>query len=550
MSLTWNGINWVRDTSEYSLGNNQRLAITNFDQPSSVPSSFIGYANINGLLYYINGKVWRSVSNNDKVVVAAIGDSITANCCSNTSTTGVTTDGSLLAITSASHGGFNGVSFYLGGSTDDSVNTLYTMGPGTTQASVVAAQPIFGTPKLPPAPGGTITMMKPHVSNDNDWLRMLSELSNGRLIRGLPLGFPGQTTDYISKKVNIVASTYPDYCIELSGSNDIRSGVSAPTILANRIITWNALLLAGIEPIVLAIPPMNNTAYPTICTTPQFYQILAANKLIQEYCISNRLIYVDLFSAMTDPLIAAPGKMINAYSGDGLHPYNAGALAMATTIHNELVALGKLNGTPVKLTSNVSESYAISSTQNQLQQNPVFTVTGGTVTGPATGTTAGSTTVAVVGTPTSVASTLTARTDGFGNDIVLTIIPGATDGGATITGATQSGVLVAGDVVQMFAEISIAGAANLSRLEFNLNLVSGGVTASLTANRVGSTTGTVSQANFTRKFITPRMRIPAATNFNFVLTVNHSGLNAGGTTVKLGRIGIIRNGITTYVDTL
>jgi hypothetical protein len=484
--------------------------------------------------------------------ISAIGDSITAGCNNNASigAGGVTSAGALLAITTtSSHYGLPNAQFYLSGATQDEYNDLFTMGLTSDGYHTVANVPFAGSTTSPATTTGTIDMYLPYQSSDNDWLNWASQLSGGAFVRGIPMGFPGKTASYIQGKLGVVLKDLPNAIAELSGANDLKTlvvGDSAATvtaranaIFATRKATWNLIIANGRVPIAMTNFP-TRTGY-TGWNINWNNCVLRINKLIREYCLSNRnIILCDAHKVLVDPTDVS-GQYLAAVTSDGLHLNGNGAYLVGLELYNTLVAAGLNPRSPKCLPDSALESYTLSNVSLQLNDNPLGTGTAGTVTAPATGTAITGWTLTATGTtPATVAGSTPARSDGFGNDQQIIITPTANTDGATLTGTNYTGKVNAGDILQGMCEITISGAAALKNVEFQLNTVSGGKSGLIASGR--AVNNTLNQGDKTYTIITPAVMMPpAGSNVQPVIKFVFSGAQAA-CTVKIGRCAIWKIG--------
>jgi lysophospholipase L1-like esterase len=144
-------------------------------------------------------------------------------------------------------------------------------------------------------------------------------------------GIGGQTTSQMLVRFRQdVINLQPKVVVILAGTNDI-AGNSGP--ISNEDIEANLTSLAElartnkIAVIFSSILPVHNY-------TPQsqdFYaqrpmeRILALNRWLKDYCETNKLIYLDYFSAVVDD----KGLLKRDLADDGLHPNKAGYALMA-----------------------------------------------------------------------------------------------------------------------------------------------------------------------------------------------------------------------------
>ena len=134
-------------------------------------------------------------------------------------------------------------------------------------------------------------------------------------------GAPSATTANWLDATQPVIDMAPRYVFICLGTNDLNLGVSLATAQANYTTIVNRFIAAGITPVVISLPPFNNTNIPTM----------------NSWLSAQGWIYVDIYS-----LLVGTGTSLNATydSGDGIHWNTAGhnvvygAIVSAISTHN------------------------------------------------------------------------------------------------------------------------------------------------------------------------------------------------------------------------
>jgi len=144
-------------------------------------------------------------------------------------------------------------------------------------------------------------------------------------------GIDGQTTPQMLVRFRQdVIDLHPKVVVVLAGTNDI-AGVTGPT--RNEDIDANYASMAelarahGIQMVFASVLPAHNytqDAKESYALRPR-ERILALNKWLKDYCVKNRLVYLDYFNALVDDR----GMLKRELSDDGLHPTDAGYKIMA-----------------------------------------------------------------------------------------------------------------------------------------------------------------------------------------------------------------------------
>jgi lysophospholipase L1-like esterase len=144
-------------------------------------------------------------------------------------------------------------------------------------------------------------------------------------------GIDGQTTpEMLVRFRQDVIDLHPKVVVVLAGTNDI-AGVTGPTrnedIEANYASMAELAQAHGIRMVFASVLPVHNytqDAKESFALRPR-KRILALNEWLKDYCATNRLVYLDYFSALVDDR----GMLKRELADDGLHPTNAGYKIMA-----------------------------------------------------------------------------------------------------------------------------------------------------------------------------------------------------------------------------
>lgn len=130
------------------------------------------------------------------------------------------------------------------------------------------------------------------------------------------------TRDMLSRFERDVLSYKPDYVIILGGSNDLGWGFTPSEICKNLFRMYKMAKNFKIEPVACTVPSIlhfDELIPPRI----------RLNSLIKEFTKKNNLLFVDLFSALSDPKTK---RLNEEFSSDGLHLNRAGYQIMGETI--------------------------------------------------------------------------------------------------------------------------------------------------------------------------------------------------------------------------
>jgi len=466
-------------------------------------------------------------------VISAIGDSIVQNCNQKTAAT-IVANGNTLTITAVSHRMCAGFEFYISGCAQEDLNIRGVCSAGTDVNTVIFngyTGSFQGTATAKAGkPGIFLTTLC--VSAEPDWIGWAAYLSKGAILKGISYGFGGEDTVYIKTKISDLYSKSPQYIIEQSGINDIRASVQASAIFENKKNMWLSIIEAGLSPMITTLTPLSNSV--SGWTTAQFYQILKLNQLIRDYAQNNPyVVLVDLYAKLVDPL-STTGNWKSGMTLDGLHPNGKAAYLMGQELYNVLSVHDYSNEIKVKKVSSAVEAFGISPQIPQIIDNPLLTDNAGGLAGGATGSVATGWTLTKVGGGTAVGS-IVARADGYGNDQQIVCVAAAANDGATLVGWAINNRILAGQSIQAVFDLDMSSCTNLSRLEFSIGYTSGGVSGLIALNRISDSQ--IDGGNKTITFMSQAIKFNVAANlFNMTLTITHS--NAGGSTIKVGRMSI------------
>jgi len=143
--------------------------------------------------------------------------------------------------------------------------------------------------------------------------------SLGKLVLVNEAGVGGQTsTQILSRFDTDVAPFDPDVVAILAMTNDVSSGFTMATSIANMKELVAKTLAIGAVPILATIPP-RVAAYQPGTTT--------RNLWIKRYAAANGFLIVDYHAVLADPLT---GEYKTGYSTDGVHPTALAVEVMAT----------------------------------------------------------------------------------------------------------------------------------------------------------------------------------------------------------------------------
>lgn len=146
------------------------------------------------------------------------------------------------------------------------------------------------------------------------------------------LGLSGDTAEMlVNRFTSDVLPFQPRYLLILGGTNSIRGGVSAESVIASLTTIKDMCTDNGITPIFLTLPPVNPERIQRVFNEPT-----AANWQTELAEVNNFIrsqpLYIDIYPALAD----ANGILPVEYAEDGLHPDIAGKRIMGRTINSFL----------------------------------------------------------------------------------------------------------------------------------------------------------------------------------------------------------------------
>ena len=147
-------------------------------------------------------------------------------------------------------------------------------------------------------------------------------------------GISSQTTSQIQERFqNDVIDLEPKYVIILAGINDIAENngpISIEEIMNNIVSMVEKALKNNIEVVLCSILPASNFYWnPKIKPIEKIKQL---NILIEAYCLTEKIKFVDYYTPMVDEYFGLDKK----FTDDGVHPNLNGYLKMKTILESYL----------------------------------------------------------------------------------------------------------------------------------------------------------------------------------------------------------------------
>ena len=164
------------------------------------------------------------------------------------------------------------------------------------------------------------------------WKNTLPEFFEGKPY--INRGISGQTTPQMLIRFRQdVVELQPKVVVILAGTNDIAGNTGPSTIemIADNIFSMCEIAQANqIKVVISSVLPVYD--YPWKPGLNPVAKILKLNKILKEYAIENKHIYLDYFSAMADDRNGLPINLAT----DGVHPTKEGYLIMNVLVEEAI----------------------------------------------------------------------------------------------------------------------------------------------------------------------------------------------------------------------
>lgn len=146
------------------------------------------------------------------------------------------------------------------------------------------------------------------------------------------LGLSGDTAEMmVNRFISDVLPFHPQYLFILGGTNSIRGGVSAESVIASLTTIKNMCTDNGITPIFLTLPPVNPERIQRVFNEPTAANWQSELAEVNDF-IRSQPFYIDIYPALAN----VNGILPVEYAEDGLHPDIAGKRIMGRTINSYL----------------------------------------------------------------------------------------------------------------------------------------------------------------------------------------------------------------------
>lgn len=476
--------------------------------------------------------------------VILVGDSLTSRGAYNTTATSLVANSNVVTVTAATHSLFPGASVTIANANEEAFNGVFTVSSvSSTSVFTYNAQGTGNTTAT-----GTIQVI------NNQSFRDLNFFEIGNAMIGHPftalrnVGKPGKTLSYIAASFNRDALQYRPSAIQIQGGINDVTGAGAgseSTVLADMKTYMSSMIQQcislGITPIVHTLCPLG--ASHGSYSAARYQLLLRFNSWLREYAIyvAPQVILIDAYKVCVNPTDAA-GAWASNYSADDIHP-NANAcqkigIEMASVLANSYY-------TQSMGLSSVVDTYAADSSNPNVILNPLFNTSGGSLgvsgagSGAATNTShpslwTGTWTRSGLGTVTSV---LSARSDGFGNDIQYTCNPANSGDQISILSNAMVSRVSQGDILMAECNLQISSIAAVSNVFFSIDWSDATTTYTQPCGMITGSVGALStDFNWTLR-TNPMYLRTAPVTMRIRMTVAFSGA-ATNVVVKLGRVSL------------
>lgn len=146
------------------------------------------------------------------------------------------------------------------------------------------------------------------------------------------LGRSGDTAEMLVERFETdVLPFHPKYLLILGGTNSIRGGTSADSVIASLQTIKEKCVANGITPIFLTLPPVNPDRIQRVFNQPTASNWQQELQQVNEF-IKTQPYAIDIYPVLADENGYLPTK----YGQDGLHPDIAGKKLIAATINSFL----------------------------------------------------------------------------------------------------------------------------------------------------------------------------------------------------------------------
>jgi len=356
-----------------------------------------------------------------------------------------------------------------------------------------------------------------------------------------PLGVGGDTTALMLARIQAVVNTGADWAFVMGGTNDIFTSPTSTdyaAIFANLKQIYSTLLNAGMK-VVAVTPPVRNTGSQA---NAQIVAQLELNRLILSYAAATpNMIGVNAYGATVSPTDASGNQKTNYLYDSTTHPSNIGAYAIGKAVKAQLEFY-------LPPTQNLLESIADNNTtwagSKNLLSTGLFQGSGGSAGTGASGTvpTGWTASRSSGAAGTSVVMSVPARSDGFGNNLTLTVTGDAaeTTGLLDVVCSSFHAQVTAGDVLRARCLVSVGSPVAIKGFYLRLSVTAGGVTTTYFSMVNQQTDVAMAEGITDCVFETPPLTVPSGSVTAATLSLRaRVGASASGT-VSFARASVLK----------
>jgi len=357
-----------------------------------------------------------------------------------------------------------------------------------------------------------------------------------RLIRNAGVG--GDTTaDMLTRLQRDVLNYNPDVVIVQAAVNDTINDVAFATTISNLESMFDSILDSGALLLAETSLPLDPTH--TSWSAARAINLCNINNWIMDYVRkSKRAVVHDAYSSVIDPTSATGAWITNTVDSNGVHQTELGAQYWGESLYN--VIIGVFPPVPMRPLS-MSDTYGVSSTSTQLNDNPLMQGTDGTASGGITGNVPTGYTLTETGSAAVVTTTGVSRSDGIGSDFQIVVTSTANNDTVTFNRTTALvSRVTAGDILEMEVHLVGSSITALAHIEVGLVMsITSGVSGAQICALCNYDTSAAWSRDFNLVLVTPKLVIPSGvtvSNLNMRFSSVYTG--AGGGTYNIGRLSI------------
>ena len=369
------------------------------------------------------------------------------------------------------------------------------------------------------------------LTQDDGWAAWFEAFGGHSLKRLNVAATSGHTTAQMLARLDADVIAYaPGWCAVMGGTNDASSTTTVGAVTANLEAIYDLLAAAGIKVLALTIPPFGSS-YAGF-TAAKNLVILGVNRWIKDYATrTGKIVVCDAYAALIDPAATTPTVVSGNLKADDLHTSAQGARRVGYAAW--LAMADHVDDRGYHVVSQ-SDRYDYDATSPQLQSNPLMQGSEA-ASAPVTGTEATGLIVERSGGTATIASSVAARADGFGNDQVATITSTALNDVVQIRMPSITARVFAGQTLRGEMYVSCTGMTNVRSLYAELQVTIDAV--SYTARCMTESITTMDNANLSDVvFRLQDLALPSSGAVSFatmLMRVEFGGV--GGCVLKVGR---------------